>query len=510
MTSYRNLCAISVFVIVYYIQIANAQSIDLREILCLEPASTESSSTRPAYQLKPILFQDEDISYEDFLSRNPGRIEIKSENYPNPYIGLSKQSCNRTAEGGTGVDIIIHDLDLNPEFDFLLIRSTADENSNVTGYMYTGEPVDLPIRIRILSTNTFYYTFVSQATNNKNHRGFLLTYDAYGEIPVVTEPTTTEFPINDLKLEFMTVHLEIEPNQQNNDTWQTLRTSFSDMANQYIMSQNISANESRPEYVVFQSIKTCPSSWRNADSCVSVEFALPVPIVKIDEDDKENQYKVNTTNFDYELTEDNLRSMWNKYAEEILKGKEIKIFEKQNSLELLMWIGVSLGVITIFLIVLYGIWRMDEMNAYRRFRNKRSDSIVPDNNEKPSMPEDQGRYIDPPPFFDDDAIEGPEQIYATNFTTSNNDLFVIADDDLYPRKQSFSSFHQPSTQVHSSNGIPKSALKNTQSMMPPKYTDSNGNLDGNITINMQSSKSPRKRQQVYLQDDAATIQESHS
>jgi hypothetical protein len=72
----------------------------------------------------------------------------------------------------------------------------------------------------------------------------------------------------------------------------------------------------------------------------------------------------------------NLSAMWDLYGRddflELLQIEEYTV--PDGTYILLLWTGISLAIIAIFIGVLYGIWRIDIFREYRRMYNKNDDN----------------------------------------------------------------------------------------------------------------------------------------
>lgn len=77
---------------------------------------------------------------------------------------------------------------------------------------------------------------------------------------------------------------------------------------------------SRPQNVLFRAIKNCPEIWRHSDSCIQIEFAIALTMIRnvtIEGEILDDDY--------YELTEKNLVILWSEFAVKALKKLDIQV-----------------------------------------------------------------------------------------------------------------------------------------------------------------------------------------
>ncbi|XP_053673128.1 uncharacterized protein LOC128723416 [Anopheles nili] len=362
-----------------------------------------------------------------FLKQHPEEIILESPNYPNPYPNEVNDMRNFSVDGGRGVQITIHDLDLNPTTDFLYLRAGKMEDVDEEGPVLTGT-YQQPLRFLIPQTTFFTIHFVAQQNSDveQKHRGFKLTYAPFGEVNSPTTPTTTEAIVPQEELQWASKEIVMTPElMEMPSTWEEIKVALSNASNQYIENHNLTYMPSRPFDVKLLARK-CPDTWRNFQNCVTLEFAVPLrPIFYEPSEDDEgmdfgfgNKFlqkgfiSISTTEATgprYELDVDNLNAMWDEIGQmEVQRaGYELYIMP-ENSRVLLTWIGISLAIVCTFLFVLYMIWKIDIFKDYRRIsRTNHGVSMDDDKNELKKKE------------FDISMFPSPHQVVPTFFPTGD-------------------------------------------------------------------------------------------
>uniref|UniRef100_A0A182W784 CUB domain-containing protein n=1 Tax=Anopheles minimus TaxID=112268 RepID=A0A182W784_9DIPT len=362
-----------------------------------------------------------------FLEQHPEEIILESPNYPNPYPNAVNDLRNFSVDGGRGVQITIHDLDLNPTTDFLYIRAGNLEDTEEKGPVLTGTYQE-PLRFLIPQTNVFTIHFVAQqdAEVEQKHRGFQLTYASFGNLNSPTTPTTTEVIVPQEELQWTTKEIVMTPEMMDlPSTWTEIKQALSNASNMYIESHNLTYMPSR-SFDVRLLARKCPDTWRNHQNCVSLEYAVPLrPIFyePTDDDDRlafgfGNKFlqkgfiSISTTEAtepQYELDVEKLNEMWEEFGQMELQraGYELYIMPESSRI-LLTWIGISLAIVCTFLFVLYMIWKIDIFKDYRRI--SRSSHITPVDDDKNELKKKE---------FDISMFPSPHQVVPTFFPTGD-------------------------------------------------------------------------------------------
>ncbi|XP_050100601.1 uncharacterized protein LOC126581164 [Anopheles aquasalis] len=362
-----------------------------------------------------------------YFEQHPEEIILESPGYPNPYPNAVNDIRNFSVDSGRGVQITIHDLDLNPTTDFLYIRPGNLDDENEKGPVLTGTYVE-PIRFLIPETTYFVIHFVAQQEPDaeQKHRGFRLSYAPFGELNSPTTPTTTEVIVPQEELQWTTKELVItSAMMEMQSTWSTIKDALSNASNLYIAKHNLSYMPSR-SFDVKLLARKCPDTWRNYESCIRLEFAVPLrPIFYEPEDDDEglvfgfgNKFlqkgfiSISTTEAtepSYELTVERLDEMWDEFGQMELQRSGIEPYVMpENGRILLTWIAISLAIVGTFIFILYTIWKIDIFQDYRRVsRNSHGISIEDDKNELKKKE------------FDISMFPSPHQVVPTFFPTGD-------------------------------------------------------------------------------------------
>uniref|UniRef100_A0A182JNZ6 CUB domain-containing protein n=1 Tax=Anopheles christyi TaxID=43041 RepID=A0A182JNZ6_9DIPT len=362
-----------------------------------------------------------------YLEQHPEEISVSSPNYPKPYPNVVDDMRNFSVDGGRGVQITIHDLDLDPNTDFLFIRAGNLEDTLEKGPVLTGTYTE-PLRFLIPQSTFFTIHFVAGQDNEteQNHRGFQLSYAPFGELNSPTTPTTTEVIVPQEELQWTTKEIVITPEMMSlPSTWAEIKAALSYASNQYIEGHNLTYMPSRPFDVKLLARK-CPDTWRNYENCVSLEFSVPLrPIFYEPSDDDDgldfgfgNKFlqkgfiSISTTEAtepQYELDVEKLDEMWEEFGQMALQraGYEMYIMPENNRI-LLTWIGISLAIVGTFLFVLYMIWKIDIFKDYRRISRTSHATTVDDDKNELKKKE-----------FDISMFPSPHQVVPTFFPTGD-------------------------------------------------------------------------------------------
>lgn len=79
----------------------------------------------------------------------------------------------------------------------------------------------------------------------------------------------------------------------------------------------------------------------------------------------------------YELSKANLANMWNEFGRAKFDGMGTAEFKPPDTNAIfLLWVGVSLGIVGVFLLILYGIWKYDFFKDYRRMSRHNDDNQI--------------------------------------------------------------------------------------------------------------------------------------
>lgn len=360
-----------------------------------------------------------DSKFAAFKKEHSEEIELVSPGYPQPYpnnVDEGYQEFN--VSEGIGVQITIHDLDLDPTSDFLHIRGGSVNDTNEKGPTFTAK-LDEPLRFLIAHTTTFSIRFLSQhkeGSEPHGHRGFRLTYAPFGTRMEPTTTTTTEPPVP--QEEYQWIRKEISVSQTMMlalDTWSKVRAELANASNMFVEKHKLKYKPCKPEDIRIVAQK-CPDTWPNYEECVTLRFAVPLRPVPVEEDQSpqglsglfgKSYISVSTTEppkQEYQLSEANLERMWSEYGALALAQIGIEAYKMpENSQILLIWIAISLCIVAAFIFVLYSIWKIDFFKDYRRISKMNREQPDDDRNELKKKEFDISMFPSPhqivPSFF---------------------------------------------------------------------------------------------------------------
>nr|CAD7197074.1 unnamed protein product [Timema douglasi] len=126
------------------------------------------------------------------------------------------------------------------------------------------------------------------------------------------------------------------------------KTAVKGMAVSFCTVNNINIIDNITEKnVIISYAVQCPITWPNSDKCVQVTMSIPVVVL-------------NDTA--YEMTTIHLYQMWNQYSarDTLLQELGLKVYSvPRTEVTMYTWMGVSLGCLAIFAIILVMVWRLD-------------------------------------------------------------------------------------------------------------------------------------------------------
>lgn len=365
-----------------------------------------------------------DSKFTAFTEEHPEEIVLMSPNYPEPYPNLVNSFKDYTVTGGIGVQITIHDIDLDHETDFLFIRGGSVTDKDENGPVLTGK-ISSPVRFLIPHTTTFSIHFVSQHDESEvqSHKGFRLTYAPFGTVVSPTTPTTTEMIVPREELQWIRKEVSISREMMISvETWPLVKTALANASNAFVELYQLKYKPCRPDDIRILAQK-CPDTWPGYEECVSLEFAVPLrPIVVIEEEsdavDGKSRLAVGkgfisltTTEepeVEYQLATGNLERMWNEFGAMALAEVGIEVYKMpENASVLLIWIAISLCVLAAFIFVLYSIWKIDFFKDYRRISKLSRE------------PQEEDRSELKKKEYDISMFPSPHQIVPTLFPTGD-------------------------------------------------------------------------------------------
>ncbi|XP_053692441.1 uncharacterized protein LOC128740891 [Sabethes cyaneus] len=367
-----------------------------------------------------------EVRFSAFTEEHPEEVILTSENYPQPYPKVVNSYENFTVTGGIGVQVTIHNLDLDHESDFLYIRGGSTNDKDEKGPVLTGT-IKEPIQFLIAHTTTFSVHFVSQhaETEEQTHAGYRLTYAPFGTVVSPTTPSTTEMIVPRDELQWLRKEISISRTMMASvETWPLIKNALVNASNAFIEQRQLKYQFARVEDIRILAQK-CPDTWPNYEECVSLEFAIPLrPLVAVLEEDSEGfgldgKAKIRGRGFislttteepvqEYQLTVDNLEQMWTDFGAMALAEVGVEVYQMpENESVLLIWIAISLCVLAAFIFVLYSIWKIDFFKDYRRISRLSREPQDDDRNELKKKE------------FDISMFPSPHQIVPSLFPTGD-------------------------------------------------------------------------------------------
>lgn len=366
-----------------------------------------------------------DNKFAAFIEEHPEELVLMSPNYPMPYPNSVNSFENLTVSGGIGVQITVHDIDLDHESDFLYIRGGSITDKDENGPVLTGK-ISSPIRFLIPHTTTFSIHFVSQHNESETHsyKGFRLTYAPFGTVVSPTTPTTTEMIVPREELQWIRKEVSISRNMMVSlETWPLVKMALANASNAFIELHQLKYKPCRPDDIRILAQK-CPDTWPGYEECVSLEFAVPLrPIVVIEEDSEgslvfdgktrlgKGFITLTTTEqpeVEYQLATVSLERMWTEFGAMSLAEVGIEVYKMpENASVLLIWIAISLCVLAAFIFVLYSIWKIDFFKDYRRISKLSRE------------PQDEDRSELKKKEYDISMFPSPHQVVPTLFPTGD-------------------------------------------------------------------------------------------
>nr|CAD7445404.1 unnamed protein product [Timema bartmani] len=251
-------------------------------------------------------------------------------------IGCDTWTRVVTITDGYAIDVIVESMDVGQD-DYLTINAGGRRLVDASVPVFTGK-IRTPRQIRALTSTAVFIEFVAQPSNDTQYTGFTLTFQKYGEITTSTE-TSTE--ASTLPLAPQSVNAEF-----------TVYLSGLTPVVKSFLPTKILLYFSREKNVVISYAAQCPITWPNSDTCVQVTMSVPVVVL-------------NDTA--YEMTTIHLYQMWNQYSarDALLQELGLKVYSvPRTELTMYTWMGVSLGCLAIFAIILVLVWRLDIFANY--------------------------------------------------------------------------------------------------------------------------------------------------
>lgn len=368
-----------------------------------------------------------DNKFAAFAEEHPEEIVLTSPNYPEPYPNMVNNFTDYTVIGGIGVQITIHDIDLDHKSDFLFIRGGSVTDNDENGPVLTGK-ISSPVRFLIPHTTTFSIHFISQHDESEvqSHKGFRLTYAPFGTVVSPTPPSTTEMIVPREELQWIRKEVEISRDMMGSvETWPLVKAALANASNAFVERHQLKYKPCRPEDIRILAQK-CPDTWPGYEECVSLEFAVPLRPIVVIEDETEGSHGLDgksrliagkgfipltTTEepeVEYQLSKVNLERVWMEFGAMALADVGVEVYKMpENASVLLIWIAISLCILAAFIFVLYSIWKIDFFKDYRRISKLSRE------------PRDDDRSELKKKEYDISMFPSPHQVVPTLFPTGD-------------------------------------------------------------------------------------------
>ncbi|XP_077295853.1 uncharacterized protein LOC143918060 [Arctopsyche grandis] len=275
--------------------------------------------------------------------------------YPNTILKGVIEEWRIVNGIGYGVEVIIKALDLNgPKQDYILIKpgGAKEENENP---LYLTWSLKTERKYRLVHLDELYIKFNASPDEEINYKGFEIQLKSLGEKITTTPPPITEHPPPLIlePLEYAYLYLKGMTAQQfhESDNSTEFKKVLAVIAENYCEKENITIAENVTilENINFHIVQNCSMNWPGWDSCISIKYSIPV--------------NFNNITDGYELTTAHLDDMWASLDRSL--PEHLQKYDAPDDHAILMaWIWVSVGVLVVFLIILYLIWRYNCFNDY--------------------------------------------------------------------------------------------------------------------------------------------------
>lgn len=127
----------------------------------------------------------------------------------------------------------------------------------------------------------------------------------------------------------------------------------------------------RADDVFLQTVRPCPHTWSTPERCVRVRYAIPLASANALPAEQHI-----ATNANDELSTERLEDMWRTYGSVEFASHWMPEYSVPDTDHmLLLWSAIGLGIVLLFLVLLYTIWKMDILRDYHPMplRGKRAE-----------------------------------------------------------------------------------------------------------------------------------------
>ncbi|XP_067001166.2 uncharacterized protein [Anabrus simplex] len=314
------------------------------------PTSPLPPQTEPeATEIFRTLQTGESSCLQKNLTKESGEIKWqKDTDTCNAWLIDLQGMCN-------GVDIIIEKIKLNAELnEYLIIAPNMDEIPGEGNVIITST-LNSERKFRMMGGGTTYLKLITDATSSSGILSF--SYNCYDKASLTTAKPTTEMATTTRPEDYEVIPIYLEGKSQYE--FYSERISFqeavSEMASKYATTKNISLlSEPTTNSTYFSYIGPCMNTWPNSDKCVKVILGV----------------SLNTTEDKYELTAEHLKDMWNGNTERYISHLGLKVYDvPDDETTLLIWVGISIGVIVLFTLFLGFIWYWQPFRVYKKMKD---------------------------------------------------------------------------------------------------------------------------------------------
>ncbi|KAH1024217.1 uncharacterized protein LOC109535731 isoform X1 [Dendroctonus ponderosae] len=319
-----------------------------------------------------------------------------ANDYPSIIVG---------AENGYQIQVNVTVLNLDGENgDYITIQSSKEDEISDAALMFTYTVNDQPCYL--FNYSEIRADFIG-ATNEINT--FEIKFIRVGEaitttpepLPTTTTPAMpTAAPDEHANL---TVYLYGRAAADYKFTQiLSLKQAIVSMGTEYCRDQNCPLNESiTTNNVKIDLLESCPIYWENFDNCILLTFALP--IIK-----KENASELWAG---YQLDKENLRYMWNNYAESYIMEIGLELYNVPNVIHIYTYRLIVICVVVVLLVILIlGLRTIIARINKRKRRSSDVASFMDQSSNRPSQLSLTPHYLQiVPALFTTDFPMYPEQ-----------------------------------------------------------------------------------------------------
>ncbi|GLV40552.1 hypothetical protein CBL_04354 [Carabus blaptoides fortunei] len=250
--------------------------------------------------------------------------------------------CDFSVDEGYQIEIIVEKLDLNGDKqDYILISTDVSPDK----YKFSWH-LNEQRRILLLGLNA---RLDFKTSDKQRGEQFSVRMKRFGVLTTTTTGPTPpmEWPSpGDNDRIFHLVNLTTTPHDVTNKN-ETFRNVIAKLAQEYCEKQEIPLHEDvTKDNVIIDLVITCPMSWPSYETCTQLRYAIPV-------------VQVNGTDPAYQLQLKHLEKIWSIFVATELDKLGWTLYDvPDNNNKLLLWLGISLGVILVFCLFLLAVQKI--------------------------------------------------------------------------------------------------------------------------------------------------------